>query len=183
MTPQEEQRFQFLRAGQCVPVEYVRDYYGLEWPFQGELLIDYETWAAKRKMRCEDECVPRYELESFMQQQRVLPKKWMGARLGMTTASFDLLLAHLQKIGLHPQRYIVYPHLIAESLLEDIVPNLQGMRFRTFSDHNSFCERLHAVLAPILGAKSNGYSVPLRISFKSTRGSLRVTSTLSHWNL
>jgi len=155
MTPEEEQRFNFLRSGQCVPVEYVRDYYGLQWPFQDDLLHDYEAWAVRfrRREACAGGCVPRYELEAFMQQQHVVPKKWMGARLGMTVASLDLLLAHLQDIGLRPQRYIIYPQLISEALSEDIVPNLRGLRFRTFSDHNSFCERLHAELAPILGAQ------------------------------
>ncbi len=70
-----------------------------------------------------------------------------------TTASLDLLLAHLHDIGLRPQRYLVYPQLVSDSLAEDIVPNLRGLRFRTFSDHTSFCERLHAELVPILGAE------------------------------
>jgi len=118
MTPEEEQRFNFLRSGQCVPVEYVRDYYGLQWPFQNDPLHDYEAWAVRfrRREACAGGCVPRYELEAFMQQQHVVPKKWMGARLGMTVASFDLLLAHLQDIGLRPQRYIIYPQLISEAL-------------------------------------------------------------------
>ena len=154
MTPQEEQRFTFLRSGQCVPVEYVRQYYGLQWPFQGDLLHDYEAWVSRLRRRepCDGGAVARYELEAFIQQKQVVPKKWMGARLGMTVASLDLLLAHLRDIGLPPQRYIIYPELISEALSEDIVPNLRGLRFRTFSDHNSFCERLHAELAPILGA-------------------------------
>lgn len=155
MNAQEEQRFGFLRAGQCVPVEYVREYYGLEWPFVGELLADFEAWAGRlrRREQCGGGGVPRYELEAFMQQQRLLPRKWMGVRLGMTAGSLDRLLAHLHEIGLRPQRYVVYPQLVSEALSEDIVPSLRGLRFRTFSDHNSFCERLHAELAPILGAE------------------------------
>ena len=75
----------------------------------------------------------------------------MAARLGMNLDSFNLLLNHLPDLGMRQQRYEVYPGLISESLTEDIVRNLPGLRFRTFSDHNSFCERLHAELAPILG--------------------------------
>jgi hypothetical protein len=155
MTHDEEQRFTVLQSGQCVPVAYVRDYYGLQWPFEGDLLHDYETWAGRLKRRapCPADSAPRYELEGFLQQQRVLSKKWMGARLGMTVASLDQLLAHLRDIGLPPQRYVVYPDLISEALSEDLVPNLRGLRFRTFSDHNSFCERLHAELAPLIGGE------------------------------
>jgi len=75
----------------------------------------------------------------------------MAARLGMTVRSFDELLSKLVDIGMRPQRYIVYPDLIAESLSEDIVPALPGLKFRTFSDHNSFCERLHAELRQVIG--------------------------------
>jgi hypothetical protein len=153
MTPQEEQRFNFLRSGQCVPVDYVRDYYGLQWPLEGDLLHDYGVWVGRfrRTDQCPGDAVPRYDLEAFMQQKQVVPKKWMGARLGMTVASLDRLLDRLRDIGLPPQRYIIYPQLISEALSEDLVPNLRGLRFRTFSDHNSFCGQLHAELAQILG--------------------------------
>jgi len=152
MNVQEEQRFRFLQAGPSAPAEYIQKYYGLEWPFRDELFADYEAWAGRLRRR--DNCggdVSRYEVEAFMQQQHVVPRKWMAARLGMTTAYLDLLLSRLHEIGLRPQRYVVYPQLVSESLSEDIVPALRGLRFRTFSDHNSFCERLHAELVPILG--------------------------------
>ncbi len=157
MTGQEEQRFDFLRAGPCVPVEYIGEYYGLEWPFHGELLADFEAWASRsrRRVNCGGD-VSRYEVEAFMGHQRIVPRKWMAARLGMTTGSLDRLLDRLPEMGLRPQRYIVYPQLISEALSEDIVPALRGLRFRTFSDHNSFCERLHAELNPILGTPVEG---------------------------
>jgi hypothetical protein len=75
----------------------------------------------------------------------------MGARLGMTEASVAVLLERLGEIGLRPQRYIVYPEMVAESLSEDIVTALRELRFRTFSDHNSFCEHLHAALQDEMG--------------------------------
>jgi hypothetical protein len=88
-----------------------------------------------------------------MQQKNVLPKKWMGARLGMTVESLDELLSRLKDIGMRPQRYVAYADLMDESLIEELVPNLPGLRFRTFSDHNSFCQRLHAELDKQLGIK------------------------------
>ena len=77
MTPEEEQRFNFLRSGQCVPVEYVWDYYGLQWPFQDDLLHDYEAWAVRfrRREACAGGCVPRYELEAFMQRDQQAPDR------------------------------------------------------------------------------------------------------------
>jgi hypothetical protein len=77
----------------------------------------------------------------------------MGAHLGMQVASLNELLGRLNGIGMRPQRYVVYEDLIADSLQEDLVPNLPGLKFRTFSDHNSFCLRLHAELDKVLGIK------------------------------
>jgi hypothetical protein len=155
MTEQEHHRFEMLRQGPCVPPEYVSGYYGLPWPLPDDVRPDYEAWLGllKRRSNCGANGLSRYELESFMQRQGVVPKKWLGARLGMHVASLDELLGRLKNLGMRPQRYVVYEDLIAESLAEDIVPHLPGLKFRTFSDHNSFCERLHADLNQVLGIK------------------------------
>ena len=148
MTPQEQRHFELLKKGPCVLVEYVNEYYGLPWPLPNDVRPDFEAWQSQLRKRatCEAGSVSRYELETFMQQKNLVPKKWMAAWLGMKDSSFEELLARLKTIGMQPQRYIVYPDLIAESLSEDLVSGLSGLRFRTFSDHNSFCERLHAEL-------------------------------------
>ena len=155
MDEHEQQRFDFLRQGPCVPVQYVRDYYGLPWPLPGDLRPDFEAWQRRlpRRVNCGEGCVSRYEVETFMQQRNVVPKKWIGARLGMKVVSLDELLSRLQDIEMRPQQYVVYADLIAESLSEDVVPKLPGLKFRTFSDHNSFCQRLHADLEKVLGIK------------------------------
>lgn len=155
VTEQEQQHFDMLHQGPCVPSDYIDGYYGLPWPLPDDVRADYEAWASqlKRRRDCDKGWVSRYELESFMQQKAVVPMKWMGARLGMNVASVQELLDRLKDIGMRPQRYIVYEKLIAESFSEDIVPNLPGLKFRTFSDHNSFCERLHAELDKVLGIK------------------------------
>ncbi|MGD0898515.1 MAG: hypothetical protein ABR915_11810 [Thermoguttaceae bacterium] len=148
MTPEQQQNFDLLSHGPWVPVQYVADYYGVTWPFAGDLRHDYDLWESQLRRRPAhgEGQVSRYLIEDFMQRKQVIPKKWMGAHLGMAPASLDALLGRLEGIGLRRQRYVVYPEMIAESLPEDIVPNLRGLRFRTFSDHNSFCARLHAEL-------------------------------------
>jgi hypothetical protein len=153
MTADQESRFVMLSQGECVSGEYFADYYGLKWPFAGDLLHDYSVWEnhSRKKVACPEGQLSRLAVERFMQWSQVTPMKWMGARLGMTEGSLEILLGKLSEIGLRPQRYVVYPELIAESLSEDIVPALPGLRFRTFSDHDSFCERLHAEIQGQLG--------------------------------
>ncbi len=148
MTAEQQQRLEFLVHGSCAPIEYISGYYGLTWPFVGDLANDFQVWRkqARRQAECPQGQAPRFMIESFMQQKRVTSKPWMAARLGMTEGSLDELVKQLERIGLRPQRYAIYPEMIAESLPEDIVPALRGLRFRTFSDHNSFSERLHAAL-------------------------------------
>ena len=155
MTEQEQQRFEMLRQGPCVPPDYVSGYYGLPWPVEGEFGQDYQRWVSKlrRRQTCEGGWTSRYELESFMQQKRVVPKKWMGAQLGMSIASLEQLLARLGDIGMRLNRYEVYKELIAESLADDIVTELPGLKFYIPRDHNSFCARLHADLDKELGIK------------------------------
>ena len=155
MDAQEQERFDCLRQGPCVPVQYVRDYFGLPWPLADDLRPEFEAWLGQRRRpaNCGEGSISRYEVETFMQQKSVLPKKWIGARLGMEEASLNELLSRLKDIGMRLQRYVVYVDLIAESLSEDLVPSLPGLKFRTFSDHNSFCQRLHADIEKTLGIK------------------------------
>ncbi|MGA2032581.1 MAG: hypothetical protein ABSG68_10010 [Thermoguttaceae bacterium] len=153
MTPEQQQRLDFLAHGSCAPIEYISDYYGLSWPFVDGLAHDYQLFEsqARRQAACAVGQASRFLIESFMQRKHVVSKKWMGARLGMTEESLDVLLTRIDELGLRPQRYVVYPEMIADSLQEDIVPALRGLRFRTFSDHVSFCQRLHASLRDELG--------------------------------
>jgi hypothetical protein len=152
MTEQEQQWFDMLRQGPCVPDGYVRDYYGLDWPLPDDVLPDYEKWLRQRNRpyNCGHGWASRYELENFLQQKAILPKKWMAASLGTDVSSLEQLLGRLDDIGMRRQRYVVYDDLIDESLPEHIITNLPGLKFRTFSDHNSFCERLHAELKEVV---------------------------------
>ena len=162
MTAQEQRYFEMLTLGPCVPFQYVTDFYGLPWPLPEDVRPDYDAWMSRLRRRhaCAQGSISRYELESFMQQKKVVPKKWMGARLGMKVSSLEELLSRLNEIGMRDQRYVVYSELISEALADDIVPNLPSLKFRTFSDHNSFCLRLQGTSRPLgwYGKKQLGYA-------------------------
>jgi hypothetical protein len=153
MTPQEEERLEFLKRGACTPLSYFKDYYGLDWPLTSEAGEDFLSWQKRfrKPTTCPEAEPSRYELEAFLQQQRVLPRKWMAARLGMEIDSLDEILKRLPELGLRTQRYLVYPELVSESLEEDLITHLPGLKFRTFGDHDDFCERLHAELKDTIG--------------------------------
>jgi hypothetical protein len=42
MTPEQTERFEMLRSGPCVPLDYVRDYYGVGWPLGASVANSYE---------------------------------------------------------------------------------------------------------------------------------------------
>jgi hypothetical protein len=152
MNDEQQQRFDMLRSGECIPVAYVQAYYGLSWPLAdnaGEAFQQYRG-NLRRPKQCPDDSVSRYEIEGFMSRANVLPHKWMAARLGMMEDSLDELLGHLPQLGMQPQRYAVLPGFVAESLTEDIIRFLPGLKFKTFRDHNAYCERLHADLKQAL---------------------------------
>lgn len=153
MTPLD--RLELFQSGPCVPSQLVEEYYGLKWPFQGELENDFQIWRKRlqRPKDCGEDRVSRYEIEAFLQQKRILPKRWMAAIFGMEPESIDKLIAKLDRLGLRPQRYLPYDGIVASELSEDIVPALSGLRFRTFGDHNSFCARLHAEIESALAVK------------------------------
>ncbi len=92
----------------------------------------------------------RYSFEQFLQSQKLLTRSYASARLGMYPKSLDQLLPELPRIGLS-KKYAVYDGIIDESLSEDLVRSLRGLRFRTFGTHDSFCELLHGALQIDLG--------------------------------
>lgn len=155
MTPEQSQRFDMLRSGPCVPLEYVRDYYGLEWPLSAPAASSFESYAGtlRRRVKCPDGHLSRYELEGFMSRNDLLTKKWMGARLGMSVASLEALLSKLDEFGMQASRYVVGTEFVAESLSEDLTRHVPGLRFRTFGDHTAFCERLHVEVQKAIGLK------------------------------
>jgi hypothetical protein len=145
VSPEEAQRLEMFRSGGHATPEYAADYYGLPWPMAAPATAAFGKYRESLRHRADlsDGTVPRYELEGFMLRARALPRKWMAARLGMTTASLENLLGKLDDFGMATSRYQVYGEFVAEALSEDLVRYLPGLRFRTFSDHDSYCARLH----------------------------------------
>lgn len=150
MTPEQESRFQILSQSACSPGQYFQDYYGLKaWPpaagTEAAAAFDRYRAGLRRTTACPAQTWSRYELEGFMARFDVLPRKWAGARLGMNEDSIQLVLEALGQLGLRRDRYELDTTFILEKLLhDDLIRSLPGMRFRTFGDHNGFCERLHA---------------------------------------
>lgn len=149
MSPEQEQRLHSLSSGPCAPGDYIRDYYGLAWPLSPDTAVALDQYrnGSRRPTTCPAGQWSRHEIEGFMVRSDVLPRKWMGARLGMTVASLDALLAKLDAFGMQRSRYEVGSEFIADSLSEDLVRHVPGLRFRTFGDHTGYCERLHAEAA------------------------------------
>jgi len=151
MTLEHLQRFEMLQTGPCVPTEYLRDYYGLILPLSGPAQAAFDPYTASlpRRTPCPADHDSRYEVEGFMSRSELRTKKWMGARLGMQTESLESVLSVLNRIGIQRTRYEVGTEFVAEPLKDDLIRSLPGLRFRTFSDHTAFCERLHAELAKL----------------------------------
>lgn len=149
MTSDQEQHLQLLASGQCVPGDYIRDYYGLTWPLSPDtaLALDQYRKTSRNPAKCGESQWSRYEIEGFMARFDLLTKKWMGARLGLTSPALDRLIAKLDVFGMQRSRYEQGSEFIAESLSEDLVRHVPGMRFRTFGDHNAYCRQLHAELS------------------------------------
>jgi hypothetical protein len=167
MNTQETQRFGFLRQGPYTPapIDYVQEYYGLPWPLPAELGQNFSAWreglpTSKRSSHREGH-VSRFEIEAFMEDTGVAPKKWLAARLGMQVQSLEELLNRIKEIGLRRERYVACDHLIDkayddlihESLAEDLVRNLPGLRFRSLSDDTASWEMVHREIRSALGVE------------------------------
>lgn len=148
MGPQQEYYLNLISDGPCMPGEYARDYYGLTWPLTPETATALDQYRARsrRPSNCPRDAVSRFDIEGLMSHSGVLTRKWMGARLGMTVEAIGRLLDRLELFGMQRQRYVFGPDFVADALHEDLIRNVPGMRFRTFADHNDYCERLHAEL-------------------------------------
>jgi hypothetical protein len=134
-----------------VDVDFLRETHGIDWPPDGQFERDFGAWLASLRgaSPCEGGKAHRYAFEMFLQSQRLLTRNYAAARLGMQPESLDRLLPELPRIGLS-KRYAVYRGISDESVSEDLVRTLPGLRFRTFGTHDSFCELLHAALQQAL---------------------------------
>lgn len=140
-----------------VDVEFLKETHKIDWPPDGQFATDLGFWLTSRGRaeRCEEGKTDRYAFEAFLQSQNLLTRADASASLGMRPESLDELLPQLPRIGLS-KKYEVYPGIIDSSLSDDLVSSLKGIRFRTFGDHDSFCELSHRAIHEALGLTIKG---------------------------
>jgi hypothetical protein len=154
MNANETRRFKMLQ-GRTIDELYVRDYYGIE-NLLGVKELREDMNAYRRStfanLPAESEgFVDRYVFEGFLQARGLLPRKWSAARLGLKVPMLDAILLRRMELPTPLRKeYVFYDCLVDASLAEDLIRALPELRYRTFYDHESFCERLHRALAASL---------------------------------
>ncbi|MCX7047791.1 MAG: hypothetical protein NTX50_20190 [Candidatus Sumerlaeota bacterium] len=156
MTPDERRRFDMLRLGPCVPLIYVKDYYGLDtWPLPetdpAAAVYGSFTKAYPQKKACPEGFVSRYEIEGFMAREEALTYKWMAAQLGMETKSLVQLLPQVKEFGMLPEGYKIGSMFLRNSFQEDLRRHIRGLRLLVYKDHTRYCEHLHGRIKEDLG--------------------------------
>lgn len=141
-----QQRFEMLQDRFIEP-QYIADYFGIDNVSSNqELAADIDRYRATllNPSVVPNGKVDRYALEGFLQARRLLPIKWAAARLGMNEEMLRTIVDRRLDLPTPLRReYIEYGCLIDEGLSDDLVRAIPDLRFRTFYDHESFCERLH----------------------------------------
>lgn len=159
----------------CVEVDFLRQTHGINWPPNDQFDRDFAAWLDATGVKpCADNKARRYAFEMFLQSQRLSTQNYAAARLGMQPESLDKLLLALPQIGL-AKKYAVYDGIIDESLTDDLVRSLPGVRFRTFGTHDSFCELLHGAISSALKSDPLKFEiVPLFCATADQLGEQRV---------
>jgi len=150
MNSTEARRLEMLR-GRMVDEQYVRDYYGVDHIADArELREDMQAYRNSTFRSPPDEppgLFDRYVIEGFCQARGLLPRKWEAARLGLRVEMLETILQRRLELPTPLRKeYVQYGCLVEESLTEDLVRSLPDLRYRTFYDHETFCERLHWAL-------------------------------------
>jgi hypothetical protein len=150
----EHTRLQML-LGRLVSEPYVEDYYGISGLLQkADLLEDLERYRGTLEAppAVPAASIDRYVLEGFFGASGVLPLRWAAARMGLQPPMLQRIIQHLDELPLpRAKRYLYFECLVDKDLSEDMVRYLPELRFRTFSDHESFCRQLHKALMQVLG--------------------------------
>ncbi len=152
MTAKEKKRFAMLSAGPGADLDYISDYYGLSWPLSGAYAGAFESFmrTAPKGRKPQGKLISRIDIEAFMVLNDLSPMKWAAARMGISAGSLGEVLKKIHNIGMLPSRYDVGDGFIADSMQDDLIRHLPGIRFRVFNDNTDFCRRLHAELQKTL---------------------------------
>lgn len=152
MNPKEKKRFAMLSAGHGADLDYIRTYYGLSWPLSGANAGAFEAFlrTSPKARKPQRKLISRIDIEGFMVLNDLSPMKWAAAQMGMSARSLAEVFKKIDGIGMLPSRYDVGDGFIADTMQNDLVRHLPGIRFRVFNDHTDFCRRLHAELQKTL---------------------------------
>jgi hypothetical protein len=131
----------------------IRKLYGIELG-EAESLIDrIEAWADRHYSHeapvFDGEQVHRWRLETFLQDEKLLPVKWAGARLGMSEDSFRELARQL--VGEHLLDWEPERQVIRKDDVEGIRDNFETLRHQVFDSHQRFCSHLHDAIENAFG--------------------------------
>lgn len=96
--------------------------------------------------------IDRFWLETFFQRNKLLPRKWAAARLGMSERSFEEVLDRLDLDGV-VSRTEVEPlsFLINEPRISLFHELFEATRMRLFSSHDDRCRQIHRAIRDVYG--------------------------------
>ena len=153
MNQDERRRFEALKSPWC-SAELMNEIYALDLSAD-ERLRSYFQRSRPEIIRVETTptgeervSVHRYRLETIIQANRLLPRKWAAAKVGMTERSLEATISKLSDAGVLYKHY-VWPQLIDKDF-DELVRLFHELKFRTFGTFNSFCQTIHSFLPNIL---------------------------------
>lgn len=150
--PRETARLQQLKERLC-PLDLLVAHHGMRLA-DGRLLGAWRAWAARRRKPVQVQVGERYDrhaLESFLQEEELLPVKWAAARLGMTRASFEAVLAILQERGRLPALRDLGEDVVDERLVKNFHTLFPALRSTLFANHTAYCTSVHEAVRDDLG--------------------------------
>jgi hypothetical protein len=147
-----ERRLHILND-EFVAEDVVEEMYGLELP-GSSLAARFEAWAERHYERDapvfdDNGNVHRWRLETFLQQQSLLPVEWAAARLGMTDSSFLELAETL--IDEHLLDWDIDKQVVRENDVDGIRDHFDELKWQTFEGIQSFCSTLHSAIEKEFG--------------------------------
>lgn len=151
-----QERLSLLRDRWC-DENLLKILYGLQ--VDEDWLGLWRSWARKQPIEKTDKkgrLYDRHRLETFFQQEQLVPVQLGALRLGMTDESLREILRVLQERGLSvrpPYVGLASEQLVDENLIKGFSGLLAATRFRTFSDINSYCRRIHTAVKDELGVE------------------------------
>ncbi|WP_437671984.1 hypothetical protein [Sorangium sp. So ce131] len=148
MNQAQHQRLAELQNRFC-SYELIDALYGLGAVPADDVMGRYRAWWRRlRGVIGEHEGrIDRFWLETFFQRNKLLPRKWAAARLGMTERSFEDVLGRLDLEGV-VTRTEVEPLsvLVNEPQIRIFHELFEATQMRIFTSHDDRCRRVHEAI-------------------------------------